>query len=248
MRYWRGQVHMQFLRHKVKPAYALLFAALILQVGPCLASAEDAHHKGAPWYKTSLKVTSQDSSVFFIYGFFTDFYTGDGTEDDGFTPHVFLIRTGQTYTVHAEDFGRYRFHSWVDSTVPAFLGTMSNSKGLTEVYYTAPAAPQNLTSDMPSPFQIYLSWLPPRDSGTEPVTEYEIERSPDGSGWTSIANETGATHYSDTGVFLWRTYYRVIAISPVGAGPPSNTTHVISLASSTMLNDSAIARVLLPLP
>ena len=90
---------------------------------------------------------------------------------------------------------------------------------------TAPQPPTNLSASSVSSSQINLSWITPSDNGGSAITGYKVERSPDGSRWSTIISNTGntGTTYSDTGLSPNTTYtYRVSAINAIGSSLPSN--------------------------
>ena len=98
---------------------------------------------------------------------------------------------------------------------------------------TVPGAPTSLTATDVSSTQINLSWTAPSDNGGSTITGYKIERSPDGSTWSTIVSNTGntSTSYTDNGLTHSTTYtYRVSAINSVGTGSPSNTASATTSA------------------
>ncbi len=85
----------------------------------------------------------------------------------------------------------------------------------------APAAPSGLAALPASPSEIDLSWTD--NSSNE--TGFLIERSPDGSTWSSLTTVgSNVTSYANTGLSSSTThYYRVSAFSGAGSSPASNT-------------------------
>ena len=76
--------------------------------------------------------------------------------------------------------------------------------------------------------RIDLSWSAPANNGA-PITGYQVERSLDNSGWTTIAASNAGTTYSDTGLSSNQIYYyRVSAINAVGTGPLSTAANATS--------------------
>jgi predicted phage tail protein len=93
------------------------------------------------------------------------------------------------------------------------------------------AAPTNASG------QVLLSWSVPASDGAAAITDYTIERSPNGaSGWQTINDGTGATtSYTVTGLSDGMGYYfRVAATNAAGGSAPSNVAHTIprSVASA----------------
>ncbi|QKZ13136.1 fibronectin type III domain-containing protein [Spirosoma sp. KUDC1026] len=83
-----------------------------------------------------------------------------------------------------------------------------------------PAAPTRLTATAVSNSQINLSWT----DGSDNETGFELERSPDGTTWTKVADlPANATTYQNTGLTpnVWY-YYRVRAVNAVGQSAYSN--------------------------
>lgn len=96
---------------------------------------------------------------------------------------------------------------------------------------TVPSAPTNLVVTATLSSQINLSWNEPSDSGSSPITGYQIERSVDnGTNWSTIKGNTQdtTTSYSDTDNLVPNTKYtyRVSAINSGGSSQPSNTVSV----------------------
>ncbi|MBI5698676.1 MAG: fibronectin type III domain-containing protein [Thaumarchaeota archaeon] len=100
---------------------------------------------------------------------------------------------------------------------------------------TAPQPPTGLRATAVSSSQINLSWTAPSNNGGSSITEYQIERSTDGTTWSTISN-TGntSTTYSDTGLNTSTTYtYRVSAINSTGTSQPSNTASATTFETSS---------------
>ena len=86
-------------------------------------------------------------------------------------------------------------------------------------------APTGLTATANGQTQNDLSWIAPTETGGNPVTAYKIEFSVNGNEpWTGVETTGNAhTNYSDTGLPAGTTrYYRVLAVTSAGTGPPSN--------------------------
>ncbi len=114
--------------------------------------------------------------------------------------------------------------------------TFSVSSGTVRGTATVPQPPTNLSATSTSSSQINLSWTAPSDNGGSAITGYQIERSPDGSTWSTIVSNTGSTSttYSDTGLSPSTAYtYRVSAINSVGVSSPSNTASATTSSSIT---------------
>lgn len=199
----------------------------------------------------SLTVTSQDSYKNALLGFYTELYAQNGTQlDAGYTPYNFTLDDGKSYTVHVEDYGKYRFSHWADtgSTNATRSVSLISDSAITAVYMTSPNPPYNLTASLSSSTQINLSWNAPTIDGGSPVTGYKINRSSDGgSTWTTVVKNTGstATSYTDSGLTPDTKYmYHVFAINSIGTSARSNTasatTPLLGLTLNGISNSTAI--------
>jgi hypothetical protein len=95
-----------------------------------------------------------------------------------------------------------------------------------------PAAPSGLTATAASASQINLAWT----SNSTNQTGFVIQRSPDGSTWTTVtATAASATSYSDTTVASGTTYYyRVCATNSAG-----NSAYTTAASATTPAADPA---------
>ena len=86
------------------------------------------------------------------------------------------------------------------------------------------AAPTNVSG------QVRLTWLAPASNGGSAVTDYIIQRSPNGTtGWVTISDGVNTnTTYTVTGLINGtRYYFRVYAHNAAGNGPASNVANAI---------------------
>jgi hypothetical protein len=178
---------------------------------------------------SQLSVNSQDSNGNPITGYFVELSQDGNQVATGFTPATFELNNDQDYTVRVEGFGNYMFDHWLDTGSTDAVRTISitSDTEITAVYKTMPQPPTGLTATAASTSRIDLSWNALDVDGGSPVTGYMIERSDDGSTWSTIVSNTGSTNttYSDAGLSPNTTYaYRVSAINDVGTSDPSDTT------------------------
>lgn len=85
-----------------------------------------------------------------------------------------------------------------------------------------PRSPENLVA-VPDVTQVALTWNPPASDGGFPVTSYKLEFSTNNVNWTQIYNALSPRSYTHTGLTpATLYYYRISAISTLGASPFSN--------------------------
>src|SRR5437773_931976 len=100
------------------------------------------------------------------------------------------------------------------------IGTSSVSGTVSATTLIAtPSPPTGLTATAASSSQVSLTWTAPTDNGGSAITGYTIERSTDGSTWTTLVANTAntAATYSDTGLTRATAYsYKVSAINSAG--------------------------------
>lgn len=98
---------------------------------------------------------------------------------------------------------------------------------------TVPGAPTGLTATpAPDSGGAIISWTDPVNTGGSAILDYPLQRSTDGTNWSTIATlavgiSNGAFH--DYGLQIGvRYYYRLAAENAVGAGPYSTPTSMVS--------------------
>ena len=105
---------------------------------------------------------------------------------------------------------------------------------------TGPAGPTGLTAQGTNA-AVTLHWLAPSDPDGDPIIKYEVERSPDGTDWTKIADvKATRTYHRVGGAFStdetpWQYRVRGVSSTPGGGnglystvlddGPPNAATH-----------------------
>ena len=142
------------------------------------------------------------------------------TIDDG-------VRTATAYTVTGLTNGtRYYFR------VLAKTGALGPwSSVVNTVPRTVPSAPRTLTATPTNVSgQLKLSWLAPTSNGGAAVTDYIIQRSPNGTtGWVTIPDGTSNTiTVTETGLANGtRYYFRVLAHNAAGNSASSNVANNI---------------------
>ena len=93
---------------------------------------------------------------------------------------------------------------------------------------TAPSAPRNVIATAVSDTEIRVDWETPATDGADPITGYRVERSTDGTTYTTLTTVGVALTHTDTGLTQQtRYYYRVVAINSTGdstESAPADTT------------------------
>ena len=150
--------------------------------------------------------------------------TGTG---DSWTNLVDNTRLTTTTYAHIGLSGGTTVHYRVSAINSAGPGTASQTASATTAV-TAPASPTSLTATADGSTTINLSWMAPTNTGGAPITGYQIESSPTGTGdmWTNLVDNTGltTTMYAHTRLSAGTTvHYRVSAINSEGPGAASNS-------------------------
>ncbi|MFI5457533.1 MAG: hypothetical protein ACHRXM_18985 [Isosphaerales bacterium] len=84
--------------------------------------------------------------------------------------------------------------------------------------------------------EVSLSWV-----GSTGVSQYVVERSPDGSTWSVVAAAVTATSFFDSGLnFSTTYYYRVMAISNAGNSPASSIVSAQTEAQPDVLSAQSL--------
>ena len=99
--------------------------------------------------------------------------------------------------------------------------------------HVTPSAPRSLTG-LGTTTQVTLSWLPPSDLGTDPLTGYRVYRSssPGGSGTLVGSTSAATTTFVDTSVTASSEYfYTLTAYSQAGESPTSSESRVVASAT-----------------
>lgn len=152
--------------------------------------------------------------------------TGYRIKKDGV---VLVANTGTTATTYsATGLTNNTSYSFEVAAINAYgTGADGNTVSLTTSPYLVPTAPGvlSLAAGTPAHTNIDLSWSAPSSDGGQTITGYKVEKSTDGSAWSTIVADTGttATTYSATGLTLNTEYWlRVAAINSIGTGATSN--------------------------
>ncbi|HEV3256817.1 MAG TPA: fibronectin type III domain-containing protein, partial [Gemmataceae bacterium] len=146
--------------------------------------------------------------------YFVDAAGGAGLES---TPSTFIAGS----QAHANVFGALKVDASPSQITFSFANTAGTVLDSYSMNYALPAAPSSLAATAVSGTQINLKWT---DNSTN-ETGYDIERSTDGTTFTSIATASPATtNYLDAGLTAGTTYYyRVAAVNAGGKSAYSNT-------------------------
>ena len=138
------------------------------------------------------------------------------------------VRTTTTYTVTGLANGtRYYFR--------VFARNAAGSRALEQrrhaIPRTVPSAPRTLTATPTNVSgQVRLSWLAPASNGGSAITDYLIQRSPNGTtGWVTISDgvRTTTTHTVTGLTNGTRYYFRVFARNAAGYSPTSAVVNAI---------------------
>ncbi len=118
----------------------------------------------------------------------------------------------------------------VIGTSPASTTVVATPKAFVHV---APSAPTAVTG-LGATTQVTLSWQPPTDPGTDPLSGYRVHRSSTSGGAGTLVGSTSATttSYVDTTVTSGAEYfYTVTAFSAAGESAPSAELRVVASAT-----------------
>ena len=143
-----------------------------------------------------------------------------------FRPADYITIMSEDLTVGGttSDISRYSYFLWIKNML-----------------YGLPTAPSALTAIASSDTQIELSWT---DNSVNEAS-FTIERSLDGSSWTTLTSTAAyTTSYSDTGLNASTMYfYRINAVNPNGSSAFSNTVSATTPCSfaNIALNKTATA-------
>ncbi|MDE1862117.1 MAG: fibronectin type III domain-containing protein [Thaumarchaeota archaeon] len=118
------------------------------------------------------------------------------------------------------------------------VGESPRSNEATVMAGAVPSKVTGLTASPVSTSEIGISWNEPSGNGYG-ITGYMIERSNDGTNWTTIQSNAQGTSYNDTTNLLPNSlyYYRVSATNILGTGNPSDTAY----ATTVLLPPSNLA-------
>src|SRR5438093_645548 len=153
-------------------------------------------------------------------------YKIERSTDGGTTWTTLVANTGNTPTTYSDTGLAHTTNYTYRVSAINSIGTSSVSGTVSATTLIAtPSPPTGLTATAASSSQVSLTWTAPTDNGGSAITGYTIERSTDGSTWTTlVANTTNtAATYSDTGLTRATAYsYKVSAINSAGTGSPSS--------------------------
>ena len=164
---------------------------------------------------------------------------------EGSTWSDLIADTGVTATTYSHTGlrGETTRHYRVSAINSAGTGAASNvSIGITAPP-TMPGAPTELTATTNWEKWIDLSWTTPADDGDADIIGFRIEVSDDGTAWSDLVSDTGATDttYSHTGLPAETTrHYRVSAINSAGTGAASNVSVGITVLSTPASDRAAL--------
>jgi hypothetical protein len=137
------------------------------------------------------------------------------------------VRTTTNFTVGGLTNG-VRYHMRVVPINAAGYGAASNV--VNTVPLTVPSATRALWAIPAGSGRVWLSWTPPTSNGGSAITDYVIQRSPNGrTGWVSFSDGVGTTtNYTAAGLANgFRYYFRVVAKNSMGYGPAGNVPDAV---------------------
>ncbi|MEY4742715.1 MAG: hypothetical protein RIR34_54, partial [Actinomycetota bacterium] len=106
------------------------------------------------------------------------------------------------------------------------VGTGSYSANSTALSTLAivPGAPTSVAASSNADSQSVVTWVAPADNGGSAITAYKIEKSTDGTNWTTATSAASGTSYTVTGLTNGTTYtFRLSAQNSIGWGSTSST-------------------------
>ena len=160
--------------------------------------------------------------------------TGWTTISDG-------VNTNTAYTATGLVNGtRYYFRVFAHNAV----GNGPASNVANAIPRTLPTAARSLTASLAGTGMLRLAWLAPTSNGGSAVTDYIIQRSPNGTtGWATISDGVNTnTAYTATGLVNGtRYYFRVFAHNAVGNSPTSNVANAVPVPVPTAPRSLAAA-------
>jgi subtilisin family serine protease len=94
------------------------------------------------------------------------------------------------------------------------------SRAVSAIPFTRPSVPRSLAATSANR-SVTLSWTAPASNGGAPITDYRIQRSANGSGWTTIADGVSSARRATVSWLTngTRYYFRVAAKNRAGLGP-----------------------------
>ena len=97
---------------------------------------------------------------------------------------------------------------------------------------TVPETPTAVSAGSPTATSLNISWTAPANNGGATILDYKIEKSTDGTTWTSAATGASSGH-TVSGLSASTSYYfRVAARNSVGYGPFSDSSTAVSTSAN----------------
>ncbi len=145
----------------------------------------------------------------------------------GWTTITDGVSATTAYTVTGLNNGtRYYFRVYARTS----KATSPSSNIVNAIPRTKPSAPRSATAAPTNRSgQVRLTWVAPSSNGGSAITDYIIQRSPNGTTWTSISDGVStATAYTVAGLTNGsRYYFRVVAKNAAGTSPTSAAVSAI---------------------
>lgn len=115
------------------------------------------------------------------------------------------------------------------------LGTYSSAFGpvTTGAAPTVPETPTAVSAGSATSSSLSVSWTAPTNNGGSSILDYTIQKSTDGTTWTSAATGASSPH-TVTGLSASTSYvFRVAARNSVGLGPYSDSSTAVSTSAAS---------------
>jgi hypothetical protein len=147
--------------------------------------------------------------------------------------------TGATFTPTPAQAG-HRIWVGIEASASGYYGESLLSDPVT-IPVSAPSAPRSLKAT-PANKAVKLTWTAPSGDGGKAITGYRVQRSTNGTAWTTVKTTT-ARSYTATGLTNGKKYwFRVVALNSVGSSAASVVTAIPCTKASAPRSLKATAK------